>query len=58
MTHEGPYWSPQIATFKLMTNVIVYALTHGGISDYSNYTPMDFQERTSTDIPAKPPSIP
>ncbi|MBM3242648.1 sigma-70 family RNA polymerase sigma factor [Candidatus Poribacteria bacterium] len=57
MTHEGPYWSPQIATFKLMTNIIIYALTHGGISDYSNYTPMDFQKRTATDIPTEPPSI-
>jgi RNA polymerase sigma-70 factor (ECF subfamily) len=58
MTREGTYWSPQLATFKLMTNVIVYALTHGGISDYSNYTPTDIQKWTPTDIPAKPPSIP
>ena len=39
MTREGAYWSPQLATFKLMTNIIVYALTHGGISDYSRYVP-------------------
>ncbi|MBC8232823.1 sigma-70 family RNA polymerase sigma factor [bacterium] len=58
MTREGPYWSPQLATFKLMTNIIVYALTHGGISDYSGYIPIDFQKRTSADIPTKPPSIP
>ena len=57
MTHEGTYWSPQLATFKLMTNVIVYALTHGGISDYSGYMP-DLQKQISADVPAKPPSIP
>ncbi|HIE30349.1 TPA: hypothetical protein EYP66_24075 [Candidatus Poribacteria bacterium] len=56
MTREGTRWSPQLATFKLMTNIIVYALTHGGISDYSNYTPIDFQKRVS--LPAKPSSIP
>ena len=56
MTREGAYWSPQIATFKLMTNIIVYALTHGGISDYSRYTPMDFQKQRFTNIPIEPPS--
>jgi len=58
ITREGPYWSPQLATFKLMTNIIVYALTHGGISDYSGYIPIELQKRTSADIPTKPPSIP
>ena len=31
------HYSPGV--YRFMTNVVVYALTHGGISDYSNYVP-------------------
>jgi len=58
MTHEELNWSPQLATFKFMTNIIVYALTHGGISDYSNYKPIAVPPKTLTNIPAIPTSIP
>ena len=33
------HYSPGV--YRFMTNVVVYALTHGGISDYSNYVPAD-----------------
>jgi len=33
-----PY-SPGV--YRFCTNVVVYALTHGGISDYSHYVPED-----------------
>ena len=33
------YYSPGV--YRFMTNVVVYALTHGGISDYSDYVPAD-----------------
>ena len=33
------HYSPGV--YRFMTNVVVYALTHGSISDYSNYIPED-----------------
>ena len=33
------HYSPGV--YRFMTNVVVYALTHGGISDYSDYVPAD-----------------
>jgi hypothetical protein len=29
----------QATSYRFLTNVVVYALTHGNISDYSNYVP-------------------
>ena len=33
----GVHYSPGV--YRFMTNVAVYSLTHGGISDYSGYVP-------------------
>ena len=33
------HYSPGV--YRFMTNVVVYALTHGQISDYSGYVPED-----------------
>ena len=37
------HYSPGV--YRFMTNVAIYALTHGKISDYSNYIPEDKSER-------------
>ncbi len=44
-------YSPNV--YRFMTNVVVYALTHGSISDYSDYVP----EHTSVEreFPKRPP---
>jgi hypothetical protein len=36
-----------------MTNVAVYALTHGSISDYSGYVPEDTMAKKK--LPTRPP---
>lgn len=45
------HYSPGV--YRFMTNVVVYSLTHGGVSDYSDYTPTDTlaQEATPTQAP-------
>jgi hypothetical protein len=45
------YYTPGV--YRFMTNVVVYALTHGSIADYSGYIPEDrlAQERTPTRAP-------
>ena len=47
------HYSPGV--YRFMTNVVVYALTHGQISDYSDYVP----EHTlaNTKLPTRPPRI-
>ena len=37
-----------------MTNVVVYALTHGSISDYSGYVPES--ALTEKELPTRPPA--
>ena len=37
--HGSVHYSPGV--YRFMTNVVVYALTHGQISDYSGYVPED-----------------
>ena len=46
------HYSPGV--YRFMTNVVMYALTHGGISDYSGYVP----ESALTDkkVPIRPPA--
>ncbi|RKU35099.1 hypothetical protein C6496_17560 [Candidatus Poribacteria bacterium] len=46
------HYSPGV--YRFMTNVVVYALTHGGISDYSGYVPESALEETR--FPARPPA--
>jgi len=43
----------QATVYRFLTNVVVYALTHGGISDYSNYVPA---EQDTVELPTKPPA--
>jgi len=44
--------------FRFCTNVVVYALTHGGISDYSQYMPEDRPtDEISTDDPVLVPPL-
>lgn len=46
------------AVYRFCTNVAVYALTHGGISDYSHYVPEDKPtDDISTDDPVKTPPL-
>ena len=50
------HYSPGV--YRFSTNVIVYALTHGGISDYSKYVPEDMPaDRISTDAPILVPRL-
>lgn len=50
------HYSPGV--YRFATNVVVYALTHGGISDYSHYVPEDTTaERISIDKPTLVPSL-
>ena len=46
------HYSPGV--YRFMTNVVVYALTHGGISDYSGYVPESALEATK--FPTRPPA--
>jgi hypothetical protein len=45
------YYSPGV--YRFMTNVVVYSLTHGSISDYKNYVPEDrlAQQKLPTSAP-------
>ena len=45
------HYSPGV--YRFMTNVVVYALTHGQISDYSGYVPEDALAKK--ELPTRPP---
>ena len=45
------HYSPGV--YRFMTNVVVYALTHGQISDYSGYVPEDALAKK--EVPTRPP---
>jgi len=50
------HYSPGV--YRFSTNVVVYSLTHGGISDYSKYIPEDtVTNKISIDAPAAVPSL-
>ena len=46
------HYSPGV--YRFMTNVVVYALTHGSISDYSGYIPEDLLREK--ELPTRPPA--
>ena len=46
------HYSPGV--YRFMTNVVVYALTHGGISDYSGYVPESALGKK--EVPTRPPA--
>ena len=46
------HYSPGV--YRFMTNVVVYALTHGSISDYSGYIPEDLL--LDKELPTRPPA--
>ena len=46
------HYSPGV--YRFMTNVVVYALTHGGISDYSGYVPESALGKK--EFPTRPPA--
>ena len=46
------HYSPGV--YRFMTNVVVYALTHGSISDYSGYVPESVL--TKKELPTRPPA--
>ncbi|MXV84262.1 DUF4159 domain-containing protein [Candidatus Poribacteria bacterium] len=46
------HYSPGV--YRFMTNVVVYALTHGSISDYSGYVPESVL--TEKELPTRPPA--
>ncbi|MDE0466061.1 MAG: DUF4159 domain-containing protein [Candidatus Poribacteria bacterium] len=46
------HYSPGV--YRFMTNVVVYALTHGAISDYSGYVPEDLL--LDKELPTRPPA--
>jgi len=46
------------AAFRFLTNVVVYGLTHSGISDKSRYVPEKEIQESAEKIPKKPPLIP
>ena len=46
------HYSPGV--YRFMTNVVVYALTHGSISDYSGYVPEDLLREK--ELPTRPPA--
>ncbi len=46
------HYSPGV--YRFMTNVVVYALTHGGISDYSGYVPESVLGKK--EVPTRPPA--
>jgi len=50
------HYSPGV--YRLSTNIVVYSLTHGGISDYSKYVPEDtVTDRISIDAPTLVPTL-
>jgi hypothetical protein len=47
------------STYRFLTNLIIYSLTHGGISDYTNYVPdLSSKDSIGIDTPVKVPLIP
>lgn len=50
--HSGKI-NRQFPVYRFLVNVVVYALTHGGISDYSNYVPV---QDDTVKLPKRPPS--
>lgn len=61
---EMEYWGAMIpdksypikpSVFRFLTNTVVYALTHSGVSDKSRYVP---EKEIPGEIPKKPPLIP
>jgi hypothetical protein len=50
------HYSPGV--YRFATNVVVYSLTHGGISDYASYVPEDrVTNRISIDAPTVVPKL-
>jgi len=50
------HYSPGV--YRFSTNVVVYALTHGGVSDYKNYIPEDkVTNKISIDAPTEIPTL-
>jgi uncharacterized protein DUF4159 len=50
------HYSPGV--YRFSTNIVVYSLTHGGISDYSKYVPEDtVTDRISIDTPTLVPTL-
>jgi len=50
------HYSPGV--YRFSTNVAVYALTHGGVSDYSHYIPADTTaDKISIDAPTLVPTL-
>lgn len=50
------HYSPGV--YRFSTNVVVYSLTHGGISDYKDYVPTDtVTDRISIDSPTLVPTL-
>jgi hypothetical protein len=50
------HYSPGV--YRFSTNIVVYSLTHGGISDYSRYVPEDtVTDRISIDTPTLVPTL-
>ena len=50
---RGMHYSPGV--YRFMTNVVMYALTHGQISDYSDYIPED--RLAERELPTRPPHV-
>ena len=48
-----PHYTP--AVYRFLTNVAVYALTHGGISDYSGYIPE--RRLKNRELPRRAPQV-
>ena len=55
---SGSYYEPQPSVFRFMTNIIIYALTHSGLSDKSRYVPQKEIKESAEEIPKKPSLIP
>jgi hypothetical protein len=50
------HYSPGV--YRFATNIVVYSLTHGGISDYSHYIPEDtIADKISIDAPTLIPAL-
>jgi hypothetical protein len=59
-TVSGPSWTTNYSpgVYRFSINVVMYALTHGGISDYSHYVPEDATaDRISIDAPTLIPTL-
>lgn len=56
MPSKTVHYSPGV--YRFLTNVVIYALTHGGISDYTHYVPgNDVTDRIPIDKPTGVPSL-